>query len=179
METLYLQEYVQVANLGSFTAAAVELHLTQSTLSKHIAALEREYGVELFTRNRRGVRLTEAGRVLYLQAVKLDRLLGQTERLLGALPLGTAASDMSVLMADPSRNPALRCKCRACALKFQLDERETGALVLYLEEFSLESMRKELGVSRDEAAELLGSAYRKLGVSDKQQALDLIHSFSE
>lgn len=179
METTYLQEYVQVANLGSFTAAATQLHLTQSTLSKHIAVLEREYGVDLFVRNHMGVQLTEAGRVLYLQAVKLERLLFQTEQLLRTLPLGSSASDMRVSMSDTSRNLALRCKCRACAPQFQLDEREIGALALYLEEIPLERIRKELDVSRDEAAELLGSAYRKLGVHDKQQALNLIHSVSE
>lgn len=34
METAYLHEFAKVADCGSFTAAARELHLTQSTLSK-------------------------------------------------------------------------------------------------------------------------------------------------
>ena len=47
METAYLHEYRCVAECGSFTAAARELHLTQSTLSKYVAALEREFGADL------------------------------------------------------------------------------------------------------------------------------------
>ena len=38
METAYLHEFAKVADCGSFTAAARELHLTQSTLSKPKAA---------------------------------------------------------------------------------------------------------------------------------------------
>ena len=65
METAYLHEFAKVAECGSFTAAARELHLTQSTLSKHVALLEREFGADLFVRDRSGVSLTEAGGVLY------------------------------------------------------------------------------------------------------------------
>ena len=61
METAYLHEFAKVAECGSFTAAARELHLTQSTLSKHVALLEREFGADLFVRDRSGVSLTEAG----------------------------------------------------------------------------------------------------------------------
>ena len=68
METAYLHEFAKVADCGSFTAAARELHLTQSTLSKHVALLEREFGADLFVRDRSGVSLTEAGGVLYAQA---------------------------------------------------------------------------------------------------------------
>ena len=50
METAYLHEFAKVAECGSFTAAARELHLTQSTLSKHVALLEREFGADLFVR---------------------------------------------------------------------------------------------------------------------------------
>ena len=58
METAYLHEFAKVAECGSFTAAARELHLTQSTLSKHVALLEREFGADLFVRDRSGVSLT-------------------------------------------------------------------------------------------------------------------------
>lgn len=47
-----------VARLGSFKAAAKQLHLTPSAVSHQIRALEDELGVELFTRVLRGVRLS-------------------------------------------------------------------------------------------------------------------------
>ena len=54
----------EVATRGSFSAAAEALNFTQSAVSQHIAALEREAGAQLVDRGSRGVRLTEAGRVL-------------------------------------------------------------------------------------------------------------------
>lgn len=65
------------------------------------------------------------------------------------------------------------------ASKYALDEREVGALVLYLEESGFEAIQAELGLSRDEVAELLGRVYRKIGVGGKQEALDLVYSVSE
>ena len=73
----------------------------------------------------------------------------------------------------------LRCKCRLVAERRGLSARELGALILYLEERGFDAIRGELGLSRDEVADVLGGAYRKLGVGDKQEALDLIHSVSE
>lgn len=54
----------EVAARGSFSAAAEALNFTQSAVSQHIAALERETGTQLVERSSRGVRLTEAGAVL-------------------------------------------------------------------------------------------------------------------
>ena len=54
----------EVASRGSFSAAAEALNFTQSAVSQHIAALERESGAQLVERGARGVRLTGAGQVL-------------------------------------------------------------------------------------------------------------------
>ncbi|MGK5557204.1 LysR family transcriptional regulator [Actinomadura kijaniata] len=54
----------EVARLGSMTAAARALSFTQPAVSHHIARLEAEVGTPLVVRHGRGVRLTEAGRVL-------------------------------------------------------------------------------------------------------------------
>ncbi|TDB72486.1 LysR family transcriptional regulator, partial [Actinomadura sp. KC216] len=54
----------EVARLGSMTAAARSLAYTQPAVSHHIARLEAEVGTPLVVRHGRGVRLTEAGRVL-------------------------------------------------------------------------------------------------------------------
>ncbi len=57
------------ARHGSFTAAAAELHLTQSAVSRQIRALEERLGMELFTRERQTVRLNAAGQS-YAQEVR-------------------------------------------------------------------------------------------------------------
>lgn len=54
----------EVARLGSMTAAAKALSYTQPAVSHHIARLEAEVGTPLVIRHGRGVRLTEAGRIL-------------------------------------------------------------------------------------------------------------------
>src|SRR5439155_15342184 len=54
----------EVADKGSFSAAAESLSYTQSAVSQQIAALEREAGTQLVTRGSRGIKLTEAGEAL-------------------------------------------------------------------------------------------------------------------
>jgi DNA-binding transcriptional LysR family regulator len=64
----------EVAQRGSFSAAAEALSFTQSAVSQQIAALEREAGVVLVERSARGVRLTEAGEAVVRHA---DQILGR------------------------------------------------------------------------------------------------------
>jgi DNA-binding transcriptional LysR family regulator len=66
----------EVAARGSFSAAAQALSFTQSAISQHVAALEREAGTQLVERGRKGVRLTEAGQVLVGHA---DAILARIE----------------------------------------------------------------------------------------------------
>jgi DNA-binding transcriptional LysR family regulator len=58
-----LEYFVAVVDDGSFTAAAVRLHVSQPGLSHQIRALERQLGGPLLERLTRGVRLTPAGRI--------------------------------------------------------------------------------------------------------------------
>ncbi|GAA5236035.1 transcriptional regulator GcvA [Verticiella sediminum] len=56
-----LRVFEVVARTHSLTAAAAELHVTQSAVSRQIAVLENYLGVELITREHRGVALTRKG----------------------------------------------------------------------------------------------------------------------
>lgn len=57
--------FVAVADLGSFTAAALRLNLTSSAVSKSVARLENRLGTRLFSRTTRSLALTEAGVTFY------------------------------------------------------------------------------------------------------------------
>lgn len=57
----HVRQFLAVVDAGSFTQAAARIHLTQPTLSAGIAELERLTGSKLFVRDRRRIRLTEAG----------------------------------------------------------------------------------------------------------------------
>lgn len=67
-----IEVFVAVAEHGSFTRAAQELYLTQSTVSAHIQALEQSLDTVLFARQtRRQVRLTAEGEMIYPAAKKI------------------------------------------------------------------------------------------------------------
>src|SRR4051812_38482151 len=75
----------EVAQCGSFSAAADALAYTQSAVSQQIAALEREAGTRLVERNARGVRLTDAGRALVAHADAILARLADAEAELEAI----------------------------------------------------------------------------------------------
>ncbi len=80
-----LTGFATIAEIGHFTRAAERLHLAQPSLSRQIASLERELGVELFHRARGNVALTAAG----------ERLLPIAKRMLA--DADTARGEMAEL----------------------------------------------------------------------------------
>jgi DNA-binding transcriptional LysR family regulator len=73
LDTALIRSFVTVAETASMTAAANALHLTQGAISQQIKRLEEAFDCALFERDRRGLKLTNAG----------ERLLGKAKRLLG------------------------------------------------------------------------------------------------
>src|SRR5271170_6768256 len=96
MELHQLRYFVSVADLGSFTRAAEKCLVAQPSLSQQIIKLERELRQPLFERLGRSVRLTEAGRAFYTEAVPIlaalddvgQRVAAATAPGLGTLNLG-------------------------------------------------------------------------------------------
>jgi len=62
LELRHLRYVERVAAKGTFSRAATQLGIAQSTLSQQVLAIERELGIALFDRHPRGATLTEAGR---------------------------------------------------------------------------------------------------------------------
>lgn len=89
MEKTYYY-FQKIAETGSLSQASEEIGVTQPALSKSIRLLEKKYGASFFTRNARGVELTEAGKALY------DRVLRIEHELLGI------KQDIATLNADDS-----------------------------------------------------------------------------
>ena len=77
--------FLTVCRAGSFTQAAVELHITQPAVSQHIRQLEAHYGCDLFHKGGRRGELTQAGAMLFraLETMENDeaRLKAQAEAL--------------------------------------------------------------------------------------------------
>ncbi len=76
LDVTRLRVLVAVARHGSVTAAARALNYAQPSISHHIARLEAETGARLLERVGRGVRLTEAGRLL---AERAEEIIGRLD----------------------------------------------------------------------------------------------------
>ncbi len=80
-----LRVLAAVADRGSFSAAADDLMVTQSAVSQHISALEREAGLPLVERGTRPVGLTEAGHALARHATGILARLDAAEQEVGEI----------------------------------------------------------------------------------------------
>lgn len=101
-----LEYFAAVAETGSITAAARDLHVAQPPVSRQLAQLEDELEAQLFHRNNKGIELTEAGKCLYrqLQQTFQDlRSVAQQVRdvdagMRGQLNIGVIYSDVPIVL---------------------------------------------------------------------------------
>lgn len=112
MDIRQLEQFVAVYEEGSFSSAARRANCTQPALSVQIRNLEEEFGVALFTRSRRGVTPTVAGKRLYSRGLSILSAVADTHiavrelsgDITGSLTIGTVPSvSRSALPAALSR----------------------------------------------------------------------------
>ncbi|GLV78376.1 LysR family transcriptional regulator [Streptomyces hygroscopicus] len=140
MDQRRLEYFIAVAEELNFTRAAQRLHVTQSTLSAGVKALEAELKVELLSRSTRAVRLTEAGSVFLPEArtavESLDRARASVEPLAtglrGSLAVGVLSGltvvDIPALAGDfHRRHPQVR-------LRTETSQRGTAGLLERIKE---------------------------------------------
>ena len=84
MNLKQLEYFVHVAELGSFSRAAMVLDIAQPALSRQVRALETDLRETLLLRNGRGVVLTEAGRRLFEHGVGILQAVAQAREDMGA-----------------------------------------------------------------------------------------------
>ena len=100
MDFRQLEQFIAVYEEGSFSRAARRANCTQPGLSVQVRNLENELGVMLFTRNRRGVEPTVAGKRLYARGLSILNAVADTEmsvrklsgNVTGAITAGTVPS---------------------------------------------------------------------------------------
>jgi DNA-binding transcriptional LysR family regulator len=118
----WLSAFHAVATAGSFSRAATDRSISQSTLSAQVSALEKAYDVQLFDRSTRRVELTLAGERLLQVTSRMSSAEGDAEELLsgrhpienGEIRLG---SDRPILAAQlmsrfAQQHPAIRMTFR-------------------------------------------------------------------
>lgn len=96
MDLAVCHTFVTVCRLGSMSAAAAELHHTQSAVSRQIAGLERQLGVPLLQRHPRGVRPTAAGEVFRHHALAALNEIDRGVRAVRAVRDGTLNRPLTV-----------------------------------------------------------------------------------
>ena len=80
MNFTHLKAFYTVAKLESFTLAARELNVSQPTLSQQVKSLERQFDLPLIKRNRKVLRLTREGEIIFTYAEKLMVIVREVER---------------------------------------------------------------------------------------------------
>ena len=73
--------FTAAADAGSLSAAAVLLDSNQSTVGRHIDALESALAIKLFQRSVKGLSLTEEGQAVYEQAQQIQNSIVKIQRL--------------------------------------------------------------------------------------------------
>ena len=95
-----LEYFLAIAEAGHITAAAKNLNISQPPLSLQLKALEDEFGVQLFERDKRNLTITREGLILQERAREIIRLVNETVRDLqnmgaeakGTIHIGTSVS---------------------------------------------------------------------------------------
>jgi DNA-binding transcriptional LysR family regulator len=151
-----LRYFVTIAEAGSFTAAAAQLHVAQQSLSEQIGLIERRLNAPLLNRGPRGVRLTPVGEALLPEAraalAAAARAFDVTARAargeLGVLRIGILSS-----LANHLLPPLLRRFAEhAPAVELSTEELPVAQLVGRLREGTLDA-----GLSRPPLVDALAT----------------------
>ena len=145
MELRQLTHFLAVADAQHFTRAASQVHLTQSSLSSSIRALERELGTDLFVRSTRRVELTAAGRALMPAARRavsaaedgLDAVAGVRGLVRGQLAIGVIQTQTvgpvnvpALLARYHRRHPAVTLRLHHAGVPSLVHQTADGTLEL-------------------------------------------------
>ncbi|MBP1628574.1 MAG: transcriptional regulator AlsR family [Holophagaceae bacterium] len=103
MDFSKLRYFVAVAERLSFTAAADALCISQSTVSRHVADFEEELGRQLFSRNRRSVRLTPAGVLMLNEAYAIQSRMEEALRKVRELDGGMVGKLRLGMLGTPTQ----------------------------------------------------------------------------
>lgn len=163
MDLVLLQSFLAVAEHRTMTKAARALGLTQPALTRRLQLLEEDLGARLFERSRRGMALTEAGRVVSEEArAMVDRYTALREQLrartsleTGVVRIGGGATAVSFVVPEAiarfqKQHPGVRFHVReAGSREVEADVRderiELGivTLPLHSREFEVVPLRRD------------------------------------
>jgi DNA-binding transcriptional LysR family regulator len=149
MELRHFRYFIAVAEESSLGRAAHRLHVSQPALSQQISDLEDELGLKLFTRNSRGVELTEAGRVFLIGGRRVlvaakdaaeraqEAAKGERGRLvIGSLGAATVSFLTGVLSRFREEHPLVEISLSQMNNRAQVEAVLNGSIMLGIGYFS-------------------------------------------
>ncbi len=135
-----LNVFVVATETLNFTKTAKRLHLTQSSVSQHIKALEQKLGMELFVRSGRVLEITDAGKVFLPMAREIvnssikaaEQMELLKEEVHGHLVVGCVTAPgkyvlPSLLVEFHRKYPKVRISCEVFPLKMTMDGLSNGS----------------------------------------------------
>jgi DNA-binding transcriptional LysR family regulator len=149
MELRHFRYFIAVAEESSLGRAAHRLHVSQPALSQQISDLEDELGLKLFTRNWRGVELTDAGRVFLIGGRRVlvaakeaaeraqEAAKGERGRLvIGSLGAATVSFLSGVLSRFREEHPLVEISLSQMNNRAQVEAVLNGSIMLGIGYFS-------------------------------------------
>jgi LysR family glycine cleavage system transcriptional activator len=181
-----LQALVEVSDSGSFTQAALKLCLTQSAVSRKIQLLENHFGVPMFVRNSRHVRLTPEGEQVLVTARNIlaqlktleDRLAPQERPFRIRMHVSLAVRWLLPKLSEFYRShPEVSLSIETVATEVVEPAADSDAYILYLPEPSADP--ECLPLFREALVPVcapgLGSSGRPLASVDDLRGVPLLH----
>jgi LysR family transcriptional activator of glutamate synthase operon len=132
MEIRQIQYFLSIVESNGFSLAADSLYISQSSLSKHVIALERELGFQVFDRSKRQVSLTQAGQAFRKHA---ESIYSDYQRMLEEIQEYRTARARLLIVAIPVIAPYGLTGCIAQYkslnpdVALTLEEREASFIV--------------------------------------------------
>ncbi len=178
MDFRHLQQFVVLAETLNFRRAAEKLHMSQPPLSVSIRKLESELGVELFSRGKDGVKLTESGEAALADARRALFHAGQFKQAAvaastgegGVLRVGFVGSATHAIL--PSILSQFRQRYRGVQLILQ---EATSIQIMQ----KLEDERMDIGVVRVPVSSISPIRLLALQTEDFVLAIPKSHPFSQ
>jgi DNA-binding transcriptional LysR family regulator len=149
--------FLAVARHGSLRTAAEVLNATHGTVKRHVEALEAAYGVQLFRRTRRGLKLTSAGQCLVPVAEQTESLIVDARNRLGGLDkaesgvvrfslTGTMAYEIvsPILVAFSETYPGINLQINVTDRLENINKLETDVSLRYTDEITDDVVARRL-----------------------------------
>jgi DNA-binding transcriptional LysR family regulator len=149
-----IQYFLSVVETGSFSAAADDLYISQSSLSKQIIALEKDLDVELFDRSKRKISLTDAGKMFHKHALAFNEIYKSMLMDLGEFRKTTPSLSIAAIPVIAQYGITLyvaQFKNAYPHINFSLEEREASTVLPALSQHKYDlAFVRDYGIDTDQ-----------------------------